>query len=54
MKGANSKNKILQVKENFLVFHQAGQKLQKKIQKITNTRHELYNFIKGDIKGICL
>ena len=43
--------KLLQVKENFLLFHQAGQKLQKSYKKTAITRHELYNVIKEDIKG---
>ena len=48
------KIKLLQVKENFLPFHQIDQKLQKKLQNTANTLHELDNVIKEDIKGSCL
>ena len=33
MKEGNSKNEITASKENFLLFHQAGQKLQKSYKK---------------------
>ena len=48
------KIKLLQIKENFFLFHQAGQKLKKKVNKRVNTGHEIHNSIKEDIKGSCL
>ena len=54
MKEGNSKNKITVSKRKFLAFSPSWPETTKKLQKTANTRHELYNVIKGDIKGSCL
>ena len=54
MKDKNSKNKITASKRKLLAFSPSWLETAKKIQKWANTRHELYNIIKKDIKGSCL
>ena len=55
MKDKNSKNKITASKRKLLAFSPSWlETAKKKIQKWANTRHELCNIIKKDIKGSCL
>ena len=54
MKEGNSKNKTTASKRKFLAFSPSWSETAKKSQKTANTRYELYNIIKEEIKSSCL